>query len=84
VKCSHGTAIGQLDPQQVFYMRARGLSEDAAKTLLKQAFMADVIDGVRLPALKDRLRMLVEKRFSGVDANCTTCGADCMSTLEHI
>jgi Fe-S cluster assembly protein SufD len=55
-----------------------------AKTLLKQAFMADVIDGVRLPALKDRLRMLVEKRFSGVDANCTACGADCMSTLEHI
>lgn len=84
VKCSHGTAIGQLDAQQIFYMRARGLSEETAKVLLKQAFMSDVIDGVRLPALKDRLRMLVEKRFSGVDASCANCGADCKNPLDQI
>lgn len=84
VKCSHGTAIGQLDAQQIFYMRARGLSEETAKVLLKQAFMSDVIDGVRLPALKDRLRMLVEKRFSGVDASCANCGVDCKNPLDQI
>ena len=84
VKCSHGTAIGQLDAQQIFYMRARGLSEETAKVLLKQAFMSDVIDGVRLPALKDRLRMLVEKRFSGADASCSNCGVDCKNTLDQI
>lgn len=77
VKCSHGTAIGQLDEQQLFYMRTRGLSEEIAKTLLKQAFMSDVIDGVRLPALKDRLRMLVENRFSGGKSGCASCSADC-------
>lgn len=84
VKCSHGTAIGQLDAQQIFYMRARGLSEETAKVLLKQAFMSDVIDGVRLPALKDRLRMLVEKRFSGADASCANCGVDCKNPLDQI
>ena len=77
VKCSHGTAIGQLDEQQVFYMRTRGIAEEAAKTLLKQAFMVDVIEGVRMPALKDRLRMLVENRFTGNKSGCTTCSADC-------
>lgn len=82
VKCSHGTAIGQLDTQQIFYMRARGLSEDMAKVLLKQAFMADVIEGVRLPALKDRLKMLVEKRFSGADASCANCGVDCRTSFD--
>lgn len=77
VKCSHGTAIGQLDEQQIFYMRTRGIAEETAKTLLKQAFMADVIDGVRLPALKDRLRMLVENRFTGNKSGCASCASDC-------
>ena len=46
VKCSHGCAIGQLDPMQMFYMRTRGLPEADARLLLRQAFMADVIDAV--------------------------------------
>lgn len=75
VKCSHGTAIGRLDELQLFYMRTRGLDEDTAKLLLKQAFMADVIDGVRLQSLKDRLKMLVERRFTGEISSCSECGA---------
>lgn len=78
VKCSHGTAIGQLDATQLFYMRTRGLAEDEARLLLKQAFMADVIDGVRLSPLADRLRHLVEMRFAGTLSSdcggCSNCG----------
>lgn len=77
VKCSHGTATGQLDEMQVFYMRTRGIPEATAKLLLKQAFMADVIEGVRLPGLKDRLHMLVERRFSGASAGCGSCQSAC-------
>lgn len=77
VKCSHGTATGQLDEMQVFYMRTRGIPEATAKLLLKQAFMADVIEGVRLPGLKDRLHMLVERRFSGAAAGCGSCQSAC-------
>lgn len=73
VKCSHGSAVGQLDPMQVFYMRTRGIPEEEARLLLKQAFMADVIEGVRLPLLRDRLTQLVERRFNGVDAGCSSC-----------
>lgn len=79
VKCSHGTATGQLDDMQVFYMRTRGLSEHTAKLLLKQAFMADVIDAVRLPGLKERLHMLVERRFAGSVSSCAACNSACGS-----
>lgn len=77
VKCSHGTAIGQLDDEALFYMRARGISLDEARNLLMQAFMSDVIDAVRLDTLRDRLRYLVEKRFAGTLANCGACAAAC-------
>lgn len=87
VKCSHGTAIGQLDPMQIFYMRTRGLSEAVAKTLLRQAFMADVIAPVRLERLRDRLRHLVDLRLSDgyESANCSSCASaadDCSVLME--
>ncbi|MDE6577986.1 MAG: Fe-S cluster assembly protein SufD [Muribaculaceae bacterium] len=77
VKCSHGTAIGQLDEMQVFYMRTRGIPEATAKLLLKQAFMADVIDGIRMKGLKERLQLLVERRFAGYTLNCSSCHSAC-------
>ncbi len=73
VKCSHGTAIGQLDPMQLFYLRTRGLDEAQARMLLKQAFMADVIDGVKLQALRERLIHLIEHRFAGESTSCSGC-----------
>ncbi|MCM1319968.1 MAG: SufD family Fe-S cluster assembly protein [Muribaculaceae bacterium] len=77
VKCSHGTAIGQLDPMQIFYMRTRGLDEKTAKTLLRQAFMADVIEPVRMEQLRDRLRHLVDMRLSGSGMkSCVACATD--------
>lgn len=78
VKCSHGCAIGQLDPKQIFYMRTRGLSEDEAKFLLKQAFMADVIERISLPDFRLRLHSLVERRFAGGDRNCSSCKNQCL------
>lgn len=73
VKCSHGCAIGQLDETQVFYMRSRGIPEPQARLLLRQAFMADVIDLIDIPGLRDRLHLLVEKRFAGAEAACSNC-----------
>lgn len=75
VKCSHGTATGQIDEKALFYMRTRGISEVEARLLLKFAFTADVIDNIRLEPLKDRMKMLVEKRFRGELAKCAGCSA---------
>lgn len=77
VKCSHGSATGQLDAMQLFYMRTRGIDEDAAKLLLKQAFMADIIDSVTMPGLQERLHLLVERRFTGDSASCASCPGRC-------
>ena len=77
VMCSHGSAVGQLDEEALFYMRTRGIGIAEARRLLMQAFVADVIDGVRLDALKDRLHYLVEKRFAGTLSNCAGCFAAC-------
>ena len=45
VKCSHGATTGQLDDESLFYLRARGIGEEAARALLNHAFAADVIEG---------------------------------------
>ena len=73
VKCSHGMTTGQLDEQALFYMQSRGLPYEEAQMMLSVAFMSDVIDHVRLDALKDRLHLLVEKRFRGELARCAGC-----------
>lgn len=78
VKCSHGSSTGQLDQQALFYMRQRGIPEHEARLMLMQAFMNDVIAGVRMEALKDRLRHLVESRFAGNNsASCRSCSSTC-------
>lgn len=73
VKCSHGMTTGQLDENALFYMQSRGIPRDEARMLLSVAFTADVIDHVRLDALKDRLHKLVEKRFRGELTKCASC-----------
>lgn len=83
VKCSHGAATGQLDPQALFYMQTRGIPKDTARNLLMLAFMTDAIETLRLPALKSRLAMLVEKRLSGNDSQCGTCGNTSCHTLSN-
>ena len=73
VKCSHGSTIGQLDEKALFYMRARGIAEKEARLLLMFAFVNEVIDKIRMEPLKDRLHILVEKRFRGELNKCQGC-----------
>jgi len=73
VKCSHGATIGQLDESALFYMRQRGIPEKEARLLLMFAFTADVIENIRIEPLKDRIKMLVEKRLRGELSKCEGC-----------
>ena len=77
VKCSHGATVGQLDDQALFYMRQRGISLYEARLLLMFAFVNEVVDTIRLDALKDRLHHLVEKRFRGELGRCRDCKVMC-------
>lgn len=55
VKCTHGAAIGQMDDEAIFYLRARGLSEQQARHLLIQAFAGDVLNQMPLEPLRARI-----------------------------
>lgn len=63
VKCSHGSSTGQIDENAVFYLRARGLSPDSAKSLLMYAFAIDVIQTIKIESYKNYLDSLIQKRF---------------------
>lgn len=73
VKCAHGCTVGQLNDVAMFYMRQRGISEKEAKLLLEFAFVNEVIDKMELAPLRERLHILVEKRFRGELNKCEGC-----------
>jgi Fe-S cluster assembly protein SufD len=55
VKCTHGAAIGQLDEDAIFYLRARGLTYFEARDMLIHAFAGDILDRVKIESLKTAL-----------------------------
>jgi Fe-S cluster assembly protein SufD len=62
VKCSHGATVGQLDPEELFYLQSRGLDEDDARNLLTYGFAADVLRHIPVASLRRALRQLVMAR----------------------
>ncbi|MCB9895721.1 MAG: Fe-S cluster assembly protein SufD [Planctomycetes bacterium] len=66
VKCSHGATSGQLDPNAVFFLRSRGLDERAARNLLTYAFANDVIEHIRIDAVRTYLETIMAERFAGL------------------
>lgn len=65
VKCTHGATIGQLDAEQIFYLRSRGIGESQARDILTFAFASDVVGRVHHATLRERLETLVHERLSG-------------------
>ena len=63
VKCTHGATVGQLDEEQVFYLRARGIGDAEARDLLTFAFATDVINRVHVEALREKLDILLHTRL---------------------
>lgn len=72
VKCAHGSTVGVMDEAALFYMQQRGISIEEARTLLKNAFISQVIDEMHWESFRDRLHILVDKRLSNED-RCGTC-----------
>lgn len=60
VKCAHGATVGQLDDEELFYLKSRGMTEDAARNLLTYAFGAEIIDRIPIVSLRQRLEEAVQ------------------------
>ena len=65
VKCSHGASIGQLDPDQIFYLRARGLDLERARALLSFAFASQVLARLPVAELRESLEARVHAWLPG-------------------
>ncbi len=63
VKCKHGSTTGQLDPNHLFYLRSRGIGEQAARSLLTYAFASDVVARVPVPAVRQALEAFLRDRL---------------------
>ncbi|MBI4911852.1 MAG: Fe-S cluster assembly protein SufD [Acidobacteria bacterium] len=65
VKCAHGAAIGQLDPEELFYLQSRGFSPELARNVLTYGFASDLLGRIAVPSLRRRLRHAVLDRTEG-------------------
>lgn len=64
VKCSHGSSTGVIDPEQLFYLRSRGITTQKAKSLLLQAYAGEILEQVPTEHLRTALTDLLHARFS--------------------
>lgn len=63
VKCSHGCTVGQLDLDQLFYLRARGIDKKTATSMLLKAFAVDVLDNIKIEAFKTLVEAKITERL---------------------
>jgi Fe-S cluster assembly protein SufD len=63
VKCTHGSTVGQLDDDAVFYLRSRGIGMEAARSLLTYAFASDVVGRIKVDAVRHDLEELLFARL---------------------
>ena len=68
VKCSHGATVGELDVDQLFYLRSRGIGEPEARSILVRAFLAEAIDPIAHDGARDLLERAIEAWWEGQTA----------------
>jgi Fe-S cluster assembly protein SufD len=59
VKCSHGSTVGQLSKEAMFYLQSRGIGEQKARALLVNAFAFDVTEKIKIPELEEYINHLI-------------------------
>ena len=63
VKCSHGSTTGQIDEEAIFYLRARGISEKSAKSLMINGFVGEVVEQISNEIIREHITKLMAKKL---------------------
>jgi Fe-S cluster assembly protein SufD len=66
VRCTHAAAIAQIDPEQVYYLRARGLRREVAQRLVIEGFMAELVERFEEGDVRDALAAALERRLEAI------------------
>ncbi len=64
VQCSHGTTVGQLEPEAMFYLRSRGISEPEARKMLCVGFAQEILERFSHAPLRERAERIIRQRLS--------------------
>jgi len=65
VKCSHGSTVGQLDPDRLFYIRSRGIDGKQARNILVRAFAGEFIDGIQVEGVRKLVDSVLSRKLPG-------------------
>lgn len=65
VKCSHGATIGRIDDEQMFYLRSRGITEEAAQQMIIHAFAAELTEALDDETIRQTVLARIASRFPG-------------------
>ncbi|HXA41729.1 MAG TPA: Fe-S cluster assembly protein SufD [Candidatus Solibacter sp.] len=68
VRCTHGATMGQVDPDQLFYLQSRGFSLDEAQNTLVHGFFQPVIDRIALEGVRKQIHDTIDEALTGLDA----------------
>jgi Fe-S cluster assembly protein SufD len=68
VKCAHGATVSQLEADEIFYLRSRGLSEADSNQLLIDAFAAEIIDKLEIESLQTRITKLIKQKIKKISS----------------
>ena len=77
VEASHGSTIGELDAQQLFYLRSRGIAFEEARKMLILAFTNEIIDAIEDENTRENVHLSFEKVYYGHGQ------LECMATCHH-
>ena len=67
VKCSHGATVGELDAEQLFYLRSRGIAEASAREILVRAFLAEALNLVTHSQTREALEAAIATRWEALE-----------------
>ena len=66
MRCTHAAAIAQVDADQIFYLRSRGLREPAAKRLVIEGFLAALVERFEAGRVREVLLEAIERRLTSI------------------
>jgi Fe-S cluster assembly protein SufD len=69
VSCAHGTTVGQMDEEALFYLRSRGVGLEHAKVMLTHAFCMELLETIPDPTLRERVQKCVDARLTELTRN---------------
>jgi len=78
VKCSHGATVGQINEEALFYLQSRGIDKRESRLMLMFGFAHEVIQNIKVDALRERMDNLVMQRLRGELSRCASCMVKCV------